>query len=71
MRKKVSLISDICQLCYEKIPVKLQQKHLLDYHRLHMKAVNKTEPLHYWFGTKAPVEVIQEELSIENKVLLK
>jgi hypothetical protein len=39
-----------CQLCFEEIPPKECERHLLDYHKIAVKAVENKKPLHSWFG---------------------
>lgn len=40
-----------CQLCFEEIPSKEHEKHLMEYHKIAIKAVENKKPLQSWFGS--------------------
>jgi hypothetical protein len=45
--------SKLCQLCFEEIPISEHQKHLLEYHKIAVEAIDNKKPLRNWFGSTA------------------
>jgi hypothetical protein len=43
-------LAECCQLCFEDIPARDHERHLVEFHKIAVKAVENKKPLQSWFG---------------------
>jgi hypothetical protein len=43
-------LPELCQLCFEQVPAMEQEKHLLEYHKIVVEAIDNKKPLRNWFN---------------------